>query len=466
MKDFETYTGILKYKEIEFTFVFDKKKLKLIPSNDNKKEVEYWFMKEIGPGTYTLGEPFYIKEVLLGISNETGRKIVFIPSGREVGRINSTLIVDIEYYIINKFDRERIDRIAIKGPEITHIFPTTQALNKINWEENGKLGISTKPFIETTTEKEYFKINDKELSIYFGISISSSYKTGEAPLTLNSTMFIEFEPTDDYEFVVNIIEIAKKFIQYLCYRRNISFCSIEIASPASKGLHETFANMYKVEESSIIENYPIDKGRFIKYDYVKGNIGKIINDIVSKNIYLEHIPDTYESGRRINAGKYVMITAGFEWEFNRNYPEGIKKSDIRKKAEENVCKLIDDLINKNSGKSRQILKFLKKLIKSDSLESKINTYGKDYNEISDIFGNRLYDINNEKLNYKDMGKRLSDQRNHFAHGDIDKEFIGLSLLDLVYLEYIIYIMQLKFYGVDDNNIKKAINDLFGCNIAL
>ena len=70
------------------------------------------------------------------------------------------------------------------------------------------------------------------------------------------------------------------------------------------------------------------------------------------------------------------------------------------------------------------------------------------------------------MNYKEMGKRLSDQRNHFAHGDIDKEFIGLSLLDLVYLEYIIYIMQLKFYGVDDNNIKKAINDLFGCNIAL
>lgn len=466
MKDFEIYTGLLKYKDIDFTFIFDKKTLKLIPPNDKKKEVGYWFMKEIRPGCYTLGDPLYIKEVLLGISNETGRKIVFIPSGREVGGINSTLIVDIKYYIINKYDRESMNRISIKGPEITHIFPTNIALNKINWEENGKLGISTKPFIETTTEKEIFKINDKELSIYFGISISSSYKTGEAPLTLNSTMFIDFETTDDYEFVVNIIEIAKKFIQYLCYRRNISFSRVEIASPASEGLHEVFANMYKVEEKSIIESHPIDKGRFIKYDYVKGNIGKIINDIVLKNIYLEHIPDTYESGRRINAGKYVMITAGFEWEFNRNYPEGIKKSDIRKKAEENVTNIIEELINKNSGKSKQILSFLKKLIKSDSLESKIITYGKDYNEISDIFGNRLYSINNEKLNYRDMGKRLSDQRNHFAHGDIDKEFIGLSLLDLVYLEYVIYIMQLKFYGVGDNNIKKAINDLFGCNIAL
>lgn len=466
MKDFEIYTGVLKYKDIDFTFVFDKKKLKLIPSNDKKEVVGYWFMKEISTGCYTVGDPLYIKEVLFGTSNETGRQIIFIPSGREVGGINSTLIVDIEYYIINKFDRESMNRISIKGPEINHIFPTNIALNKINWEGNGKLGISTKPFIETTTEKEIFKIKDKELLIYFGVSISSSYKIGEAPLTLNSTMFIDFESTNDYEFVVNIVEIAKKFIQYLCYRRNISFFSIEIASPASEGLHEVFASMYKVEEKNIKENYPIDKGKFIKYDYIKGNIGKIINDIVSKNIYLEHIPDTYESGRRINAGKYVMITAGFEWEFNRNYPEGVKKSEARKIAEEDVTKMIGDLINKNSGKSKQILKFLKKVIKSDSLESKIITYGKDYNGISDIFGNRLYNINNENLNYKDMGKRLSDQRNHFAHGDIDKEFIGLSLLDLVYLEYVIYIMQLKFYGVDDNNIKKAINDLFGCNIAL
>ena len=466
MKDFEIYTGIIKYKDIDFYFVFDKKTLKLIPPKNKKEEVEYWFMKEIKKGYYTLGEPLYVKEVLLGFSNETDKKIIFIPSGMEVGRINSTLIVDIKYYIINKYDRESMNRVSIKGPEITHIFPTNIALNKINLEGNGKLGISTKPFIETTTEKEIFKINDKELSIYFGISISSSYKTGEAPLTLNSTMFIDFESTDDYEFIVNIIETAKKFIQYLCYRRNIVFSSIEIASPASEGLHEVFANMYKVEEKSIIENYPIDKGRFIKYDYVKGNIGKIINDIVLKNIYLEHIPDTYELGRRINSGKYVMITAGFEWEFNRNYPEGVKKSDTRKKAEENVTNIIEELISKNSGRSKEILKFLKKLIKSDSLESKIITYGRDYNEISDIFGIRLYSINNEKLNYRDMGKRLSDQRNHFAHGDIDKEFIGLSLLDLVYLEYVIYIIQLKFYEVDDNNIKKAVNDLFGCNITL
>ena len=62
-----------------------------------------------------------------------------------------------------------------------------------------------------------------------------------------------------------------------------------------------------------------------------------------------------------------------------------------------------------------------------------------------------------------MGQRLASQRNHFAHGDLDKDFIGYSLLDLIYMQYIVYAMQLRYYGVSDQNIRRAINELFGLN---
>ena len=89
--------------------------------------------------------------------------------------------------------------------------------------------------------------------------------------------------------------------------------------------------------------------------------------------------------------------------------------------------------------------------------------GKDYDGIIGGFGKNLYSRNNVELNYNEMGERLADQRNHFAHGDLDQEFIGSSLLDLIFLEYIIYAMQLKYYGVSDENIRNAINDLFHLN---
>ena len=50
--------------------------------------------------------------------------------------------------------------------------------------------------------------------------------------------------------------------------------------------------------------------------------------------------------------------------------------------------------------------------------------------------------------------------------NLDKEFIGLSLLDLIYMEYIIYAIQLRYYGVDTTNIRHAINDLFHLNYAI
>lgn len=78
----------------------------------------------------------------------------------------------------------------------------------------------------------------------------------------------------------------------------------------------------------------------------------------------------------------------------------------------------------------------------------------------------LYQLNNENLVYSEMGERLANQRNHFAHGDLDKDFIGLSLLDLIYVEYVIYALQLKHYGVADDCIRKLINDLFHLNFAL
>ena len=65
-----------------------------------------------------------------------------------------------------------------------------------------------------------------------------------------------------------------------------------------------------------------------------------------------------------------------------------------------------------------------------------------------------------------MGERLSQQRNHFAHGDLDKEFIGLALLDLIFLKEIVYAMQMKRFGISDENIKRSLNELFNAGIQL
>ena len=55
-------TGTITYKSIEFTFVFNREELRLIPPSEKADEVSMWFRKEIQPGMYTMGDPVYVEE--------------------------------------------------------------------------------------------------------------------------------------------------------------------------------------------------------------------------------------------------------------------------------------------------------------------------------------------------------------------------------------------------------------------
>lgn len=144
----------------------------------------------------------------------------------------------------------------------------------------------------------------------------------------------------------------------------------------------------------------------------------------------------------------------------------MEESEAALAVEKAATEAIEVLFKNSTGRLRDKYRYLKKRIKDDPLQSEIEQVGKDFSEIIEPFGKQLYSIYGEKLVYSEMGKRLGDQRNHFAHGDLDKDFINLSLPDLVFLERIVYAMQLKYYATEPSKIQNAINDLFHCGFAL
>ena len=285
-------------------------------------------------------------------------------------------------------------------------------------------------------------------------------------MTLYTTMSFWFEPTEDYSFIARLWFVAKEFLQFMCYRKNVFLPVANLSAPAGEGRPRTFAAFNMLGETGDGELETLKKGRYIKLTYLSSTEGRILNDISSRLLYTRHIPDTYASGCSINAARFVMITAAFEWEFKRLYPDGVTKSEkvlaVEAKATEELQKLVDN----NTGDLKTKYKFLQKFIKSNSLQSEVVHAGNGLGEIVDPFGKMLYSLNDTELLYSEMGKRLADQRNNFAHGNLDIDFIDKSLLDLIYIERIVYAMQLKYYGVDDKNIQNAINELFRCGLSL
>lgn len=239
-----------------------------------------------------------------------------------------------------------------------------------------------------------------------------------------------------------------------------------VSSRNQDGKYQSFGILTMMNQGTEEELYALKQNRCIKQSTISGHEGQILTDIACDSLYTRHLPKTYEDGRHIDASRFIMITAAFEWEFHRTYPNGVPKKESTILIENEAIEALQRLIDSSTGKLKNKYKFLSKLIRSDSLQTELVKIGEDFDSIIGNFGKHLYSLNGEELIYSSMGERLSSQRNHFAHGDLDKDFIGLALLDLIYLEYIVYAMQMKHYGIEDANIRNAINELFHLNFAL
>lgn len=461
----EIYTGTLDYKGIEFNFILNGNELRLVPPKDKVQDVYRDFLtRPLGNGAYTMNIPVMEESHLLGKCNESAKQIIFITrKGRNIGSENCVLLIEIQAYILCKYKRNAINRIRFSNSEIDCIHPINSSFSFTfgesieEFNKTGILTITTKDWDATTTQKQEFNVDGTIVSAYFGVSRGISTKLGESPLSLKSSLMFEFESTDNFEFIYRLWHIAKNFLCFLCYRKNVYLPTAELDAPCEDGKHENFAVLYVLGEDKETELDELKKGKYIQQQYIVGAEGAILSDIASDMLYLRHLPHSHSP---IDAARFIMITAAFEWEFHRNYPQGIPRNEETTKVETEVSEVLQNLVKSNTGKAKKKYKFLLKLVKSDSLQSEIEQIGRDYGGIVDIFGENLYALNHETLNYSEMGTRLADQRNHFAHGDLDRDFIGLSLLDLIFLQFVIYAMQLKYYGVEEINVKRAINDLF------
>lgn len=470
----ETYTGTLVYAGETYRFVFYQEKLKLLPNIEDNNPLGWLFdLKKLPDGSYTWKTPPRIEEdLLVGNCYETGNKIIFLPKKNAfVLRQDSLLLIDLTAYIIFQYERSTVGKISFYGPEIDCIHPLRQALDyKVDAEKfvnNGIFEIKARDFDFTTTPTEIFAVDGKSVGTYFGISREITTRVDKAPLILSSNLVFEFQETSDWQFVLRLWYIAKEFLQFMCRRKNICLDNVELSAPDGHGKYDAFATLYVIGQKTDAETSALTSGCFISQWHIAGVTGKILSDIADNQMCLRHLPASYSVRGQIDAARFVMVTAAFEWEFKRLYPLGIPKEEKRKEAEERVSAQIKALKDSSHGKEKEIYKsLLRNIERFLSLENKIEIIGKDYSEILDIFGKQLYELSDMQLSYSETAKRLGSQRNDFAHGNLDHDFKGEALLDIAFLERIVYAMQLKVAGVENKKIQSAINNLFGCRLLL
>ena len=110
---------------------------------------------------------------MTGKCNEGHDIILFPVKGRTIGQINDVLIIGILAYVWKRIGCSTINRIDFKSPEIDCIHPAKNAIASTQWSDTGEYKVETRPFSETTTEKQKFKVDGKDVMVYFDISMST-----------------------------------------------------------------------------------------------------------------------------------------------------------------------------------------------------------------------------------------------------------------------------------------------------
>lgn len=402
---------------------------------------------------------------LIGTCAEKSTLVVFfvdrIPFGGGVLWSSTTLTV---YYYIDGLHEGRLfapTELCFAFNELNYFFDIDAGIKR-NLSEDKTQMIETVPYEET---KKEFKFACKEASVKgeFGILQKLRWKS-TIPLELSSQLLLEFPSTSDVKFVLNLYAIIKRLFCILCYRRNVQIDIVEMYGIDENGnscsmgkFHPLYSKCTYVEDEKVLE-------KTIKYKTVETFLSELIQLIADEQVHTEHIPETKRDGSRITVARTVLITAAFEWTFERTYGNP-PMSPYHQEVKEDILQALGELLHKEgyNSKKKKAVKMYQKIVSGveRNLSGKIQFALNDCKAILDPFINRLYSLNGmTAASFEEIADVLQYQRNAYAHGAIDRKMKENIVLDVIVLEWLNYCMLFKQIGYDEVDITNAINQIF------
>lgn len=187
------------------------------------------------------------ESVLVGRCRENNKYIFFlVRKNAQLGCQNDVLIVPLIAHFMCHNSKPFISRICFYGPELNHIHPVNQALcytlDADHFFNDGTFSLATRSHEFTTTSKQQFLVDGNNVTVSFDIRRDFSSKISDAPVHLNSALTFEFDPSDNYMFLLRLYNIAKRFIQFLCYRADINISTTNLYELTDDDKYSNYAH--------------------------------------------------------------------------------------------------------------------------------------------------------------------------------------------------------------------------------
>lgn len=451
------FSGKTNFYEKETYYDFDGKKIYLYV---DKKTYDYLTLEEVRKGVYNLKHKQLNVYKLIGSINGSTKEIIFLFDNifsKATTHNFQTYIIEILIKDYLEFDSSNI--CDIKNSNFNMIFYSKDFYKFLNLTPIYNVNDLRKehsPLATVTINDD--NCNKKSFGKILGydIELAPVYECrwggSNFELTPGIKLIIKNASTVDYDDIMKFYHGVIKMIKYLFMRGNIYPTNVKFQYLNRKG--EIFSNRYLIENEETENPNDIYMG-FIRWEDCYEIIAEVLRNIIDENCLLNNIPNTKIGRLFVNATMIFKDAAEFEYEFKKMLPNGIPHREKRLKIEEEIRMELLELKDKSSGIKKGYYKVFLNHIKQESLKENIKFVLKQYDDfIIDII-KKLH----VKISYETIASECAGIRNTVDHGKNDKKIDQTISLSYLLLRMVVYAMQLKRFGMKDENIKSSLINL-------
>lgn len=456
----QSITGSMIIAEHECPFSYTKETEKIIVYTGNKGiSIPDGLDILVGQKFGMLSGGNVLYKLSVPLSNDT---MTFV--GNSPKRVScSNQIRSVEYYIEDYCENSKYGEMRLQFPELNYFFASID-----------RATIMDKQVVFSREKKTFcsfdFRYHDTDVNISFVTKIDCHSRVKTTAETISEISLV-FPETDDLEFVGGLYEVVRCFFSFVCNRRNIGLRSAVLVGAYP---------IKRIEDGKVVDASGFTAPTmFFSQKYLEPEEDKkVISKTPNWDLFSQKIPELFRlfsedavdsiaivNGNGIHHSvKYrnlidlelsLHITATFECYVRTLLPEMSSASTIA--FIEDLQLLLDEYIEKTSGKKKQKAKGFKKgLSPQIALEDKLRKVYDGYPSweplkpvLCEWFGEYI----------SGLASAANLWRNELAHEKREYQ-PGIEVVNAIRLvEHLNYCIVLRHAGYSDDQIKAIIKEI-------
>ena len=468
MKIPKRVVGFLRLQDSKIPFEFDKEKFELKLYHATEGDAYTQIFEVVRSFDFNLKEHKWLDIITIKGQTSEGY-LVYFGTLDNPSIYNGYRTYKADWYYITDDDESSINEVRFHGREIDCFYSPTRILQQ-NIRYKGEKNFQVESMSVKTVDCEALK-GGSYISGDVNVEVSCDayvimHPQETAPLDSKSYLRMAFSKKIVLEEMIEKARNVQSFLAYVSYRNNIKFTDISTYIAMGEG-HVRNCGKLVFRGDCKEEKTEKARQRIIKAEYLSDHMAEIFRAIDCGEIPFGYLCDSIEDMSHYPISRIIMILATFEREFHTIYGQDVRRSEDYKNIKDKIIKQIENLAEGFTGKHRKYVKSFAGIIRnSDSSYGDRFKYAlEDCKGIMEPFVTRHFEGTYEEI-IEDVSFNVNTLRNGIAHSRLDMKLEARHLTDIKFVEEMIYVIRLKKIGVEDNVIKKSINELFRENVLL